>query len=66
MLPFQMDPLYDLKGGPELPSKDNSAPLHYSLYAQLMEFFSPPFFLKGISRVINSGSKTVLKFAEVV
>lgn len=46
-LDFEMDPLYDKKGGPVLPSKDNSAPLHYSLYAQLMEglFFS--FLLKG-------------------
>lgn len=63
---FKMDPSYDRKGGPEPPSKDNSAPLHYSLYAQLMEGLSSPFFLKGISRVINSGCKTVLKSAEVV
>lgn len=36
---FELDPLYDKKGGLDPPSKDNSAPLHYSLYAQLMGFF---------------------------
>lgn len=37
-----MNPLYDKKGGPEPLSSDNSAPLHYSLYGQLMEgLFSP-------------------------
>lgn len=63
---FEMDSLYDKKGGPVPPSKDNSAPLHYSLYAQLIEGLFSPFFLKGISRVINSGCKMVLKSAEVV
>lgn len=54
------------KGGPEPPSKDNSAPRHYSLYAQLMEGLFSPFFLKGISRVINSECRMIVKRAEVV
>lgn len=34
---FYMDPLCEKKGGPVPASKDNSAHLHYSLYAQLIE-----------------------------
>lgn len=64
---WSLDPFHDRKRWGLLPhSKDNSVPLHYSLYAQLIEGLFSPFFLKGTSWVINSGCKTLSKSAEVV